>query len=308
MYLGNSHIKQLKSHRLYRTRSTLNRRAMGNIQVVHSAYAERDYAKVEKRLGDFSGVLKLYIGACNNATFLVMMNALDAMKKHPIWRQRFHKAKGMFMKALKEWKAYEYQLLHAKDNRMFHLADYAPEVRKKYGDISDQEYYDYWCSIGSFAYDYSKDMLNSLKYKYQKALDASKVEGAEYLAEAMLAMTCLNCCETMLEVHLENGVEHVGIQRPILDRFFGDFSLKKVRDVWYQALKLTIPQLIDKDFDPDNERNIQIGIRQLAERWADEKMLYHAINDATEDYQEVFRTEGEWKKALRIIHEARKTL
>lgn len=67
-------------------------------------------------------------------------------------------------------------------------------------------------------------------------------------------------------------------------------------------------QLIDKDFDPDNERNIQIGIRQLAERWADEKMLYHAVNDATEDWQEVFRTPGEWKKALKSIHETRKTL
>lgn len=145
------------------------------------------------------------------------------------------------MQALKEWKRYEYQLLHAKQNRMFHLADYPPEVRKKYGDnCTDQQYYDYWCTIGSFAYDYSRDMLNSLKYKYKKGLDSKNVEGSEYLAEAMLCMTCLNCCETMLAVHLDNGVEHTGIQLPILQYFFGDFSLKKVRDTWFQALKLTI--------------------------------------------------------------------
>ena len=287
---------------------TLNRKAMGPIQTVASAYAERNYANIEKRLGDFSGVLKLYMGACNNATFLVMGNAIDAMKKHPVWAVKFHKAKGKFMLAMKEWKVYEHNLLHARVNRMFHLADYSAEVRKKYGDISDQEYYDYWCSIGSFAYEYSLDMLNALKYKYRKALEAHGVEGAEYLAEAMLCMTCLNCCLTMLDVHLEQGVEHTRIQRPILEVFFKDFSLVRVRDAWWEALKLTVPEWIDKEFDKDNERNIQIGIRQLAERWADEKMLYHAVNDATEDYQEVFRTEGEWKKALKAIKDARKGL
>lgn len=285
-----------------------NRSAMGPIQTVSSAYAERDFSKIEKSLGDFSGILKLYMGACNNATFLVLGNAIDAMKKHPIWKQKFHKAKGKYLQAMKEWKRYEYQLLHAKQNRMFHLADYTEEVRKKYGDITDQEYYDYWCTIGSFAYEHSLDMLNSLKYKYKKALDTKGIEGSEYLAEAMLCMICLNCCLTMLNIHLEKASEDLNIMRPILDVFFGDLSLARVSDTWYQALKLTIPELIDTEFDPDNERNIQIGIRQLAERWADEKMLYHAVNDATEDYQEVFRTEGEWKKALKLIHSARKSL
>lgn len=55
-------ISHLPSHAVLQTRSQLNRKAMGPIQVVRSAYAERDIAKTEKMLGDFSGVLKLYIG------------------------------------------------------------------------------------------------------------------------------------------------------------------------------------------------------------------------------------------------------
>lgn len=286
----------------------LNRSAMGSAHIVKCATPAIDKTEVVKLLGQFSGVLKLYIGACNNATYIVLGNAYDAMRKHPVFKQKFHKARGKFNQAIKEWKSYEHHLIYDERNRMFHLADFPPETRKKYGNISDQEYYDYWCSVGSFAYDFSIDMLNSLKHKYRKALDENNVEGAEYLSEALLCLTCLNVCDTMLDVHLDRGVEYVGVPKAVLEDCFGGFSLKRVRDCWYQGLKLTIPDFIDTDLGEQTDRNIEIGIRQLAERWADEKMLYHAVNDATEDWQEVFRTPGEWKKALKSIHETRKTL
>ena len=38
---------------------------------------------------------------------------------------------------------------------MFHLDDLEPSVRRKYGDITDREYYDFWASTGSQAYQQS---------------------------------------------------------------------------------------------------------------------------------------------------------
>lgn len=268
-----------------------------------------EVAGLEQRLCNYSGTLKLYMGACNNAAYLVMGNAFDNLRKTKMWRTKFHKAKGKFRAAIKAWHEYEYQLLHAKQNRMFHLADYSPETRKKYGDISDQEYYDYWCTIGAFAWEYSKDELNSLRWKYKKVLDAHGVQDeSELYADAMVAQIMLNLCAEMLEVHLNNGVKFVGISRPALEFFFKDFSLHKVRCLWNEALLLAQPEFMRAELEKLEDRNVEMGITQLAERLADEKMLYHALNDATEDYQEVFRTEGEWKKALRQIRDTRKEL
>jgi hypothetical protein len=45
---------------------------------------------------------------------------------------------------------------------MFHLDDLEPSVRRKYGDITDREYYDFWASTGSQAYQQSKPLITSL--------------------------------------------------------------------------------------------------------------------------------------------------
>lgn len=266
-------------------------------------------AEIEEKIANFSGLLKLYMGACNNAAYLVMGNAFDNIRKTKMWRTKFHKGKGKFKQAIKAWHDYEYQLLHADYNRMFHLADYSNEVRKKYGDISDQEYYDYWCTIGSFAYEYSRDELNSLRYKYKKVLISHGVEDeADLYADAMVAQIMLNLCVEMLDVHIESGVRHIGLQKETIFLLFKDLSLARVRNLWNEALRLALPDFMKTELDKLEDRNVEMGISQLAERMADEKMLYHALNDATEDYQEVFRTEGEWKKALKQIRDTRKEL
>lgn len=94
----------------------------------------------EVRWGQASSLVKLCCGVCNNASWYVMMEALDRVKTLPVYRQKVKKA---FSHVLDEWKAYERNLLYSKAPRFFHLDDMAPETRKKFGCCSDAEYYDF---------------------------------------------------------------------------------------------------------------------------------------------------------------------
>lgn len=57
------------------------------------------------------------------------------------------------------------------------------------------------------------------------------------------------------------------------------------------------------DLEPMEERNIALGIQQLHEAWSDPRLLYGSAMTATVDFDDIFRTKGENKKALREINE-----
>lgn len=61
------------------------------------------------------------------------------------------------------------------------------------------------------------------------------------------------------------------------------------------------PESINYKLDDVEERNIELGLLQLQEAWLDTNTLYDSVSDAVDDYDEVFRTKGEQKKALREI-------
>jgi succinate dehydrogenase/fumarate reductase flavoprotein subunit len=52
-------------------------------------------------------------------------------------------------------------------------------------------------------------------------------------------------------------------------------------------------------------RNINHGIIQLAETWANPDYMYDSVSESLPDFEEIFRTKGEMKKALRNIEEVR---
>ena len=76
-----------------------------------------------------------------------------------------------------------------------------------------------------------------------------------------------------------------------------------VADVWGKALTLTDPKADTYDLNEGEKRNIQLGLEQLEELWANPKFLYSSAFTATEDFEDIFRTKGENKKALREIGE-----
>jgi arsenate reductase-like glutaredoxin family protein len=57
--------------------------------------------------------------------------------------------------------------------------------------------------------------------------------------------------------------------------------------------------------DPVEDKNIEMGIVQLAETWVNPDYIYDSISETLPEYEEIFRTKGEMKKALRNLEEVR---
>lgn len=281
---------------------TFNRAGMRMQQPEMIASQFGSMGELQNVMAAEASVVKLTVGVANNSSYIVMADAWRQVQSLPLYR---HKVKAAFRKAMDEWHEYEHRLLYARQNRFFHVNDMTEAVRKKYGDISDRDYYDYWCGCGVEGYNKTKPMIDSLCYKYRKSLERHNVPGAKAIAAALTAMACLKTSVTILDVILERVHQHTGIIVPQLMTIFGSFSLAPVRDAWERALRLMIPDVMEFDLDEDDSRNIELGLEQLAFAWTDVDMQLSAVVSGTESYEDVFRTKGEWKKAMREIAELR---
>ena len=96
------------------------------------------------------------------------------------------------------------------------------------------------------------------------------------------------------------------LQPAFMEHIYKPFSLAKVADLWQQGLVALSPETATYKLTASEERNIELGVQQLREAWIDPAMPFESLMGAVEDYDEdVFRTRGEAKKALREIAEMR---
>ena len=81
------------------------------------------------------------------------------------------------------------------------------------------------------------------------------------------------------------------------------FDLRGVADFWDKCVK----DLCPKEFDLDEleRKNIEAGYTQLGEKWMDENTIYNSCIKTAEGYADMFRTNGEMKKAMRQFAEMR---
>jgi hypothetical protein len=263
--------------------------------------------ELEIRVAKAAGVVKLVCGLGNNAAWMVCLDAHDVIKKHSRYNQRTkggHTVGYFYRKVLKMYRDYERMLLCSSTNRFFHVADMSEETRKKYGDITDRQYYEFWTGIGGAAYTRSKPMVTSLQNKYRLSLMQHGIAMPEMVAWVMTAQACLELAVTMYEKALVNIEDELQIPRKVLDFVFGRFSMKEIAKVWRQAMEATEPNA-NYELEGIEERNIEQGIIQLQEAWSTTDGLYGATMDSVKDFDEVFRTKGEMKKAMREIAEAK---
>lgn len=258
------------------------------------------YEETVQRMGNAAAVVKLITGVANNAAWLVTLNALDHARRCPNYR---HRTKHLFMETVRALKQYEKRLIYASENRMFHLADMSDRVRKKYGDITDREYYDFWTGMGNAAYERTLPLLTSLQHKYRKSLDREGVPEADHVAWVMVAMAALDLAVQMYRRAIDECVNGYQLPRRMVEQVFGQFSLAEVADRWRKALIALCPGTDQIKPTPTDERNIELGLEQLCQAWADPTTLYGSTMDTVEEYKEVFRTKGEQKKSLREIAE-----
>jgi hypothetical protein len=210
-----------------------------------------------------------------------------------------------FKRAINLFHDYERNLLRAQTNRMFHLADMSENVRRKYANISDDEYYEFWKGVGGVAYAKTKPMITSLWNKYRLSLQQHGIKDAEHIAWVMTAQAALDLAGAMYESVMKECEASYKLPRRVLNYVFSQFSLHEVSKAWMQALLLLAPETEPLKLNDVEEKNIDIGLQQLMEAWMEPELLYSSASGAVEDYEEIFATKGFKKKVLREIAEVK---
>jgi hypothetical protein len=264
--------------------------------------------ELQKAVGNAAAVTKLVTGVGNNAAWLVMLEGYDAARRCRGFKRSVkggHMVGWYFKRAINLFHDYERNLLRAQTNRMFHLADMSENVRRKYANISDDEYYEFWKGVGGVAYAKTKPMITSLWNKYRLSLVSHNIKDAEHIAWVMTAQAALDLAGAMYESAMKECEASYKLPRRVLNHVFSQFSLHEVSKAWMQALLLLAPETEPLKLNDVEEKNIDIGLQQLMEAWMEPELLYSSASGAVEDYEEIFATKGFKKKVLREIAEVK---
>jgi hypothetical protein len=209
--------------------------------------------------------------------------------------------------AIQQFRTQEKQLLYATENRMFHIDDLTPEYRKKYGNITDAQYFEYWQGLGAKAYTEGHKWVTSLSNKYRLSLISHNISNPDILSQVMAAQACLELSCAIYRSSIKACMNDYAIPKEIFNHVFQLFDITPVANLWMKALKLTEPKTNDYKLEDIEERNITQGIEQLHEAWSDARMLYGSVLTAANDFSEIFRTKGEQKKTTREIQQILQT-
>jgi len=264
--------------------------------------------EILQRISAAAATVKLCCGVANNAAWMAALEAHDHIKAHRNYKRAVRGGqtiRSYYKKAIFEFHKYERRLIYADQNRMFHVADMTPEVRKKYGNITDREYYEFWAAIGFTAYQRTRPMVTSLWNKYRLSLAQHGIEQPDIVAWAMTGQACLALAVKVCDTAITSACDGKILTERVGRHIFGQFSLKDVAKLWMDALKATDPKTDTYTLTDVEERNIRVGLEQLEEAWTNPSMLYGSTIGAAEAYDEIFRTQGELKKACKDIEQAK---
>lgn len=281
---------------------------MLNRKIWQSYNLKMTIEELEKKMAAAASVIKLVCGVGNNAAWLVALEAYDHARQCRRYGKQTkggHLVSWHFKRAAKAFHLYERELRFSDKNRMFHLDDMDEQARRRYGDITDNEYYDFWASLGGPAYTKTRPLITSLWNKYRLSLLNHKIADAEHIAWVMTAQASLELSCTMYERALQECETGYNLPRKLLDYVFRQFSLRSVVKLWYDAMLYLAPEIEPIQLEPTEEKNIEVGLRQLMEAWLAPDLLYDSTSDTVEDFDDIFRTRGFQKKTLREIAEIR---
>lgn len=259
-------------------------------------------------------LIKTTAGIANNAAWAACLDAMDQIRKHPRYRQNIKGGSTpacQFKRCFDLLKKYEKGLLYAPNYAYFHVAYLTPKDRKMWGDnITDRDYYDFWAASGFTAYYYStKPFFTSLVNKIKLAYEHHGEPHAEIMGWAVAAHCALNIAGQLWEAAVNNCLSFakeykgVNISKKELEKMYRCFDLRGVADFWEKCVK----DLCPKEFylDELERKNIEAGYIQLGEQWMNENTIFNSRIKTAEDYADIFRTNGEMKKAMRQFAEMR---
>ena len=92
-----------------------------------------------------------------------------------------------------------------------------------------------------------------------------------------------------------------------LAKVYKAFDMTVIYNEWVKA-EYAIEPMTDYELDSIEVKNIKVGIEQLEENWMSSRTLYGSAIDVFDEYDEVWRTPGEQKKAIGLVVESMKSL
>lgn len=268
-------------------------------EVKHTIRAERQET-LAQIAGIISGLVKTTCGVANNAAWMACLEALGKVKEHPRYRKRAADGisiKKRFKDVVDQYHKYERNLLYGGPPYFFRLKDLPPDRRKSFGDITDSEYFDMWTAIGAQAYSRTRQFITCLVNKFKLSLESHGVKNADIIAWVITATTCLKIAVRVYGSALDNAGNTVGIAPSELNKIYKAFNMRVICELWMKA-ELAIEPSTDYDLDGVELKNIQLGIMQLEEQWMNTQTLYGSAVDIFKEYDDVWRTPGEQKKAI----------
>lgn len=269
---------------------------MNSVRVKGSSILTKyDKKELTLRMSKASGVIKTNCGIANNAAWAATLEAHDHVKNHP--RYRFN-VKRAFREAIDLFRRRELQIVHDEKNRLFHLADLLPESRRRYGDITDSDYYEYWCSSGQTAYYQKRAWATAVRNKFRLTLERHGVPYADDASWAMMADACLRMAQARYANVTNFCVEEWQVPRALVDDIFGLLNMEAVADKWDAALTLLVPETANYKLEESEQRNIQLSLDQLMEQWTSVVTITDSLHETIQERDDIFRSKKEQRKAL----------
>lgn len=267
------------------------------------------YTKEEltMRLTHAAELVKMVCGAANHMARLVMLDAHDLASKHPNYK---HKVKKTYKQALEEFENIDKRLRNAGDAGFFNLKNLPPEVRKKYGNITNSDYFEYWQSLGTESFVYNRNLIGDLKNAYKTSLNNNNIEYADTISYVMAANAMLHLAVKVyneaIDCEMRNGCK--GVTKETLNRIFECFCPKKVLNLWDNAMRMCFPEAFKvKPSEEDNEK-IKAFLLLLEDSVTKPQLLYLYVERSINSYEEIFRTKTEKKEVLKQIRSIQKEM
>ena len=153
----------------------------------------------------------------------------------------------------------------------------------------------------------SRPLVTSLWNKFRLSLIHHNVPCPEIAAWGLVGSSALELAVETWERSMRSVKDAIPeLSETVLKDIYGAFNMQKVATQWHKAMANLAPEMDSFRLDELEEKNIAIGLNQLRELWVSPDLPFDATIKAVEDYSdEIFRTKGEVKKALRELSEMR---
>lgn len=244
--------------------------------------------------------IMLLLTTCNNAAHIVMMNALDEVKKLPEYNARFSLMRKAFNQAEDVWRQYDAGLRHSGKKWLNPSSFNAAQKKRFREDLTAEEYKEFWECIGGNAYLKVKSDVDVLQNKFKLSIESHKIKNAVVASKVLSVSSMLILCEAVYTKTINIFARNYMVSQPEAFDIWKDFNLRNMQMAWGKCVRMMGPVT---QLDEMESRNIELTLEQLIDHWNDETFFYSSLIEAAEDFPEIFRTKGEQKKFIRELAE-----